>query len=604
MTIPVQQPWVDYDYTGPGEYEFQFYIDEATSLRVRHVIENESIVDLIYGQDYTAEFTPYGPGKIITTYDPPAYGTLRIERNTPKEHKVDYVNNDPFDMEILEKDFDRVTMIIQELKRTFEMTGLTTWRGEWKPNTVYQAHDAVTGPKGSVYEYSIFTAVVDHTSSDDFETDFLAGIWHLSFDMVDLAELVARAEQAAQDACDCQDEACQCKIAACECATNAQKSEDNAQQHAIDAAEYVSLAGERAQCASYWANYPEDQPVPCGDGTQYSAYHWAVKSAHGGLNELYSTDTEMILIESYADKERTLVIHSDRALGIPKLDANGKIKVEQIPLTGMTFFGGLRGDDDCPKSSPYNETPCAEPDYRNPTERFDDPSLVFVSGSYFIITSDGNMNLKNPDDPGGPNTVQAVASGDGIIYADGSGAYPEGWYLIPGVVQGGDIASNILFDDSNTNIKGTNVQVWNEAADAAIQQKMDKGGGEFYGDIIINKDDPALEFNDAGNQRWRFHAHSDNTFVLQNFQGGSWENIVRWMDQSSISHFSEVIYIEGPLPENRFYNTAMTGGSKGQQWREFTDTAGNYHLSTGMVRVIRTCFTRITQPEKFISLMR
>jgi len=134
---------------------------------------------------------------------------------------------------------------------------------------------------------------------------------------------------------------------------------------------------------------------------------------------------------------------------VQNLDANGKIKVEQIPLTGMTFMGGLRGDDSCPKSSPYNETECTEPDYRNPTERFDDPGLTFVSGSYFIITSDGNMNLKNPDDPGGPNTVQAVASGDGIVYADGSGAYPEGWYLVPGVVQGGGIAADILFDEAS-----------------------------------------------------------------------------------------------------------------------------------------------------------
>jgi len=70
MTLPVQQPWIDYDYQGPNEYEFPFYAYSPDDIKVSHYIEGESIVILQPGADYTVALNPDGSGKVTTTYDP------------------------------------------------------------------------------------------------------------------------------------------------------------------------------------------------------------------------------------------------------------------------------------------------------------------------------------------------------------------------------------------------------------------------------------------------------------------------------------------------------------------------------------------------------
>jgi hypothetical protein len=229
-----------------------------------------------------------------------------------------------------------------------------------------------------------------------------------------------------------------------------------AAESAVSAAESATSAGEAVDSAlesadsavlsAQFANFPEDVIVEDG---LYSAKHWAIKSA--------------------------------RARG------------------GLNLIAIIAGDDLCPKSGD-DPGDCTAPDHRNPTQRFTD--YDFLAGDYFIISNDGNMDLKVVDDPTGPETTQAVFAADYVIFL------PElrddldviiigqGWYRQEGIIQGTLPASDVTFDDSMTTIKGTNVQTWNFNADLELFRKdmllgySDDGISESYigdlNDIITN----------------------------------------------------------------------------------------------------------------------
>ena len=570
MTIPVQNPVIEYDFTGPGEYEFDFYIMAANTLVVQHYIENESIITLIPNQDYTVSFSEDGPGKITVTYDPPEYGVLRILRKTDKAQKTDYLNGGAFDQEILERDFDRIYMILQELSTTFEISGVSNWRGEWQPDTAYMAHDVVSGPAGTKFEYSLLTCIVDHVSSDNFEDDFNAGLWRLSFDLVDLTELLEEAKEAMEQACACRDQACDCAIAACNCKTDAETAATTAEQHAISAGESVSLADEAAACAQKWSSEEEDVPIDCGGHQGYSAYHWAQKAGQGGITTITSSDPDVCAITEPDARTRHLIFNTDQASGLPKLDQNGKIKIEQLPVMGLQFYGGFIGHDNCPKEySTPPETSCTEPDYRNPSELW--PSVTFPNGSYFIVTSPtsdedpGHVNVINDD---GSGHIQVV-SGDALMYSDGTDGHTPGWYHVPNVVQGGGIAAEVLFDDSNTVIKGTNLQIWCENADGVITGKVDRSGDTMSGDLEIEKDDPALILTDVGQSSFKMSGETGLNFYKDN-------TLMVSMATNMLKTYGYMAVESSSDPYASLVNSSVYG--VGSQWRTVVDASGNFKI--------------------------
>ena len=139
----------------------------------------------------------------------------------------------------------------------------------------------------------------------------------------------------------------------------------------------------------------------------------------------------------------------------------------------MNLISIISGDDACPKPGDDPPSVCQVPDHRNPTERF--PNRENIPGDYFIISAPGDMNLKDADDPLGPEVVTAVEISDYIIFLpdllDGTMVpiIGEGWYRQAGLTGEGVSAALVSFDDTTTNIKGTNVQVWNSQADVVIQ---------------------------------------------------------------------------------------------------------------------------------------
>jgi len=189
--------------------------------------------------------------------------------------------------------------------------------------------------------------------------------------------------------------------------------------------------------AQQWAAQQEDIPV---DGQLYSARHYAIKAL----------------------KARS----------------------------GLNLVAIISGDDLCPKPGD-GPGDCTAPDYRNPGERF--PNRENLPGDYFIISAPGSMNLKDPQNPTGPNVVTLVEVSDYIIYfpevqnGDGTVILGEGWYKQGGLTGDGTAAALISFDDTTTVAKGTNVQAFNEALDFLVQGAQAKADSsvQLTGDQTI-----------------------------------------------------------------------------------------------------------------------
>ena len=195
--------------------------------------------------------------------------------------------------------------------------------------------------------------------------------------------------------------------------------------------------------------------------------------------------------------------------GAVQINAFGKIPPELIDISGFRLLGPYRGDDLCPKygdegsevqddvvhegvpvdhlGNPVVHThtataaeaqgdPCVEPDYRNPSQRFD---ATFSSGDIFIITfvdgeTTGSINLLTTVGQSIPAPV-VVAAQDGILFTeeirdpdtDVVIAY-EGWYHIPDMVNP-NVATNISYTDTgNEYVLGANVQAALDATDNAF----------------------------------------------------------------------------------------------------------------------------------------
>ncbi len=503
MTLPVQTPRHIFNYSGPGVYKPDFIAADKTNIICRHIKEDSTIVTLDYGTDYIVDMDPYEYPTVTILYDEAPYaGRLLIKRDTPLNQLTDWLNQGPFDQELLEQNLDKLTMIVQDTVFYFASTEQAEWRGPWQPNTFYDEKDMITGPAGTPEALNIYMCVATHQSSDDFSDDYNAGYWQLTIYMGYLYDIVLRAEQAAAEAITAKDDAVYAKDEAVAAADESRGFRDDAEQFAIQAGTYVGEASQFADLAYRWADNPVDVPVENGE---YSSYHWAQKSAeYGGINELDTTDNDMLLFQTDPGnpKHRTLLINKDMPSGIPKLDYNGRVKREQLPTALIYFIGPYRGDNTCPKPGD-EEGDCVDPDYRNPSQRW--PGVDFPDGAYFIISSDGDIELM---DGSGTPTVTAVELGDALLYVKDGLVLPDGWYHVPGNQINTIIAAQVVFDDNPTTIKGTNVQSWNQAADVEITNRVKKTGDIMSGALIVSNPNPYIMLEDNAEsgaaKGWKF----------------------------------------------------------------------------------------------------
>ncbi len=267
----------------------------------------------------------------------------------------------------------------------------------------------------------------------------------------------------------------------------------------IELVERSEEAAATAVASSGWAFLwaQEEEDVLVNDGIHppgYSAYHWASKAEEGGIIDIFSEDEQMMVVNIPEPRYRSLEMLHGTPGAMVKLDHQGLVPLENMPFTGnLRFIHLFEGHDRCPKFQYEipDETPCVEPDTRNPSERV--PSIDWDGGDYFVVVQCdeepllNQVNLINPET--GLYEITDVQNGDAILWLEGDEGLAEpGWYLYPGFATDSVLAENVIFDDTMTDIKGITVQEWNQAADAVIQDKVDQSGDLMTGNLAFMND--------------------------------------------------------------------------------------------------------------------
>ena len=190
MTVQAIDADITYTFNDEGQYPFAFDILKPKDVTVQF-IDNQGVRHVLaMGTDYLV--VDNAGSRYIEIISTCGFigqsGQLFIFRDMPVEQPTDWVNNEELDMELLEKSFDRIIMILQQFntQMTSELAAIT-WRAGWKTGTSYAARDWVQAPNSNIY-----LATRGHTAGV-FETDLLAGYWNL---VIDIAEIAGYAEDA------------------------------------------------------------------------------------------------------------------------------------------------------------------------------------------------------------------------------------------------------------------------------------------------------------------------------------------------------------------------------------------------------------------------
>ncbi|RLD71633.1 MAG: hypothetical protein DRI87_06670 [Bacteroidetes bacterium] len=331
-------------------------------------------------------------------------------------------------------------------------------------------------------------------------------------------------------------------------------------------------AASSSDTAHDWAQ--EDVDVPVDDGVHpvgYSAYHWASLAAEGGIIELATSEPTMLTFSTPQARYRSIdpLINAPNAM--VKLDADGLVPLDQMPINGaLTYIAAYEGHNRCPKHD-YGvpDSACAEPDTRNPTERF--TSYVPESGHVFVVVACdeepalNQINLLNPDT--GLYEVQTVTNGDASIYADGTSGLPMGWYLYEGFANQTVLASGVVFDDTTTTIKGDELQTFNQNMDASVAGKLAKSGGIMTGELELANNVSLTGSDAAGTASYNI-AHVDGSNVM-NIGGGGLTKILDPMGTVCLSFALQTTTVN---PDTYFYYGRVPSNSNEVANKEYVDT--------------------------------
>lgn len=194
MTISYVEPVITYVSSGNGAYPFTFKILAESDIEVWYTSASTGArVQLVRGSDFSV--TIGSPGGTVTILaNAPAGGQILIQRRVPIDQPTDWVNNGPFDMDLLEADLDRIIMIVQQLGWDVSSgQAAINYRGPWVTLAEYTIRDIVRTTNGNYY-----FCVVSHTSGT-FSTDLAAGNWVL---LIDFEAIETHATDAAASAAD------------------------------------------------------------------------------------------------------------------------------------------------------------------------------------------------------------------------------------------------------------------------------------------------------------------------------------------------------------------------------------------------------------------
>ncbi len=244
MTVPVGQvPIINYEYAGPGEYDFSFRVFTRADLALSMINSEGLRRPLDEFTDYTVTVT--GDGSLGGTCDllvPEEVATLEVRRSVVQEQPTEWENNNPLNAALLEVDLDRAIMIIQDMQVYLDSEYLISqWRGDWLEVTEYQVGDIVKAPNTNWY-----MCRVAHESGTEFDPGLESGYWVLILDMILITESSATAVLAAAEALE---SAYDSSVSATESASSASQSAVSSANAAISETNAVNCSNEAHESA-------------------------------------------------------------------------------------------------------------------------------------------------------------------------------------------------------------------------------------------------------------------------------------------------------------------------------------------------------------------
>lgn len=179
MTVSTTHPIENYPYTGPGRYDFDALAYDEDTIRVFYTDTTGMVTEWAFSTDFTVTLNVGTNGGYIDTVPTETTGTISIRRILLLEQLTRWINNNSLDMPILEKSFDKIVMMAQQIQASVDDGSSTlNWRADWVTETIYYYRDMVVVANGNWYY-----CIIEHTASTDFATDLAAGYWAIALDI-------------------------------------------------------------------------------------------------------------------------------------------------------------------------------------------------------------------------------------------------------------------------------------------------------------------------------------------------------------------------------------------------------------------------------------
>jgi hypothetical protein len=304
MTVEASKPVLREQYTGPGNYQFNFTIFKDEELVVTYIDPDGSPLILRDGFDYNVLNFNTNGGNIDITYQAPTNtGIVDIRRKLPVVQETDYVNNSAFDMNILESDFDKIIMILQELdNKVAEQLSPFISRSDWQTSIHYFVGDVVIAPDESLYQ-----CIVEHQSTQ-FNTDLNNGRWIILFDVSILKGYEQSAEQSknlaynyASSAYDSAVDSEHFRNESATFANNAENSKTGAES-AKNGAEHAETEAEQAANASM--EYRDQSEEYMDNSYDYSVYseEYAIGTPPEGSSKYWASQAGAVVAGTATNK--------------------------------------------------------------------------------------------------------------------------------------------------------------------------------------------------------------------------------------------------------------------------------------------------------------
>lgn len=170
-------------YSGPGVYEFDFYLTNASYIVVKWYDTSGTPTTLEKDVDYVVTINEDVAGGSIDVSSPSdTDGTLVLSSAIPYTQPRAWSAEGHLNLEKLELSLDEIVLLIQQVYNLTESSNVL-WRDDWATELDYDLLNIVVASDGSWY-----LCVVAHTS-DVWATDLASAYWEKVFDFGDVQDM-------------------------------------------------------------------------------------------------------------------------------------------------------------------------------------------------------------------------------------------------------------------------------------------------------------------------------------------------------------------------------------------------------------------------------